>query len=91
MNFSQQSMIPNLESKEYLFCPNENCLNVPEIVYSYNPLKNEVQYKCKCHANYNKSMKMSLHEFLEKSNIICYECRKVIKESNFLFCKNCAY
>ena len=89
MNFSQQSMIPNLESKEYLFCPNENCLNVPEIVYSYNPLKNEVQYKCKCHANYNKSMKMPLHEFLEKSNIICYDCRKIIKESNFLFCKKC--
>ena len=89
MNFSNQLMISNLESKEYLFCPNENCINVPEIIYSSNPLKNEVQYKCKCTNNYNKSMKMSLHEFLEKSNIICYECRKVIKESNFLFCKNC--
>ena len=34
-------------------------------------------------------MNKELDEFLEKSNIICYECKKPIMEINFLFCKNC--
>ena len=81
----------NLEkqSKIHLFCPSEKCLNVPEIFYSYNPLKNEVQYKCNCNANFDKKINMNLQEFLDKSDLICHECKKVITDSNFLFCKTC--
>ena len=64
----------NLEqqSKIYMFCPSEKCLNVPEIFYSYNPLKNEVQYKCNCNANFDKKINMNLQEFLDKSDLICH-------------------
>ena len=72
-----------------MLCPSEKCLNVPEIFYSYNPLKNEVQYKCNCNANFDKKINMNLQEFLDKSNLICHECKKVITDSNFLFCKTC--
>ena len=82
INLHQQSM-------DYLFCPSENCLNVPEIFYSYNPLKNEVQYKCNCNANYDNKININLQEFLDKSNLICHECKKAITDSNFLFCKTC--
>ena len=75
------------ESSQYLFCPSENCFNVPEIFYLFNPLKNEVKYKCSCDSSNDK--KLSLQEFLEKSVLTCYECRKIISDSNFLFCKNC--
>ena len=77
------------QSKNYLFCPTEKCLNVPEIFYSYNPLKNEVQYKCNCNVNLDKKININLQEFLDKSDLICHECKKVITDSNFLFCKTC--
>ena len=89
MNLPLQLMNINPQLKEYLFCPNETCLNVPEVSYSYNPLNSEIHYKCKCNNNYNNEMNKELDEFLEKSNIICYECKKPIMEINFLFCKNC--
>ena len=74
-------------SSQFLFCPSENCFNVPEIFYLFNPLKNEVKYKCSCDSEHGKQL--SLQEFLEKSVLICYECRKIISDSYFLFCKNC--
>ena len=77
------------QSKNYLFCPSEKCINVPEIFYSYNPLKNEVQYKCNCNVNLDKKININLQEFLDKSDLICHECKKVITDSNFLFCKTC--
>ena len=89
MNSSSQLENINRPSKEYLFCPNVNCLNVPEIYYSFNPIKTEVKYKCICNNNYNTEIKMALNEFLEKSHLICNECRKAIIEQKFLFCKNC--
>ena len=82
MNLHQQS-------KNYLFYPTEKCLNVPEIFYSYNPLKNDVQYKCNCNVNLDKKININLQEFLDKSDLICHECKKVITDSNFLFCKTC--
>ena len=72
---------------QYLFCPSENCFNVPELFYLFNPLYNEVKYRCSCDSEHDK--KLSLQTFLEKSVLICYECRKKINDSNFLFCKNC--
>ena len=72
---------------DFLFCPSENCFNVPIILYLYNPLKNEVLYKCECDPGHEK--KLELHEFLEKSCLICLQCRKAINDSNILFCKNC--
>ena len=72
---------------QYLFCPSENCFNVPELFYLFNPLNNEVKYRCSCDSEHDK--KLSLQTFLEKSVLICYECRKKINDSNFLFCKNC--
>ena len=89
MNLSSQLDNVNHQSKEFLFCPTENCFNIPEISYSYNPLKAEVQYKCKCNNNYNKEMKVELNEFSPKSNVVCSQCRKSIIESKFLFCKYC--
>ena len=81
----------NIQQKkyhEYLFCPSENCLNVPEIYYSYNPLKPEIQYKCKCQNNEQK-INMNLQEFVEKSNIFCHYCKKIINDDNFFICSDC--
>ena len=82
INLHQQSM-------DYLFCPSENCLNVPEFFYSYNPIKSEVQYKCNYNANFDNKININLQEFLDKSDLKCHECKKVITDLNFLFCKTC--
>ena len=76
----------NKEPHEYLFCPSEKCFNIPEINYIYNPLKQDIKYKCNCQDN---EQKMNLQDFLEKTNIICHSCRKIIREENFFICSDC--
>ena len=86
------SQLTNLNHNpiNYLLCPKDNCFNVPEILYDYNPLKSKVKYKCNCNANYDKEISTNLQIFLEKTNIIiCRECDKIIKDANVFFCKNC--
>ena len=88
-NISQLTNL-NHNSNNYLLCPTDNCFNVPEILYNFNPLKSEVKYKCNCNANYDKSISTNLQVFLEKANIIiCRECNKIIKDTNVFFCKSC--
>jgi len=41
------------QQKKYIYCPSRNCANIPEIKYSYNPLKTEFQYNCECQKNRN--------------------------------------
>ena len=79
----------NSESHEYLFCPSEQCLNIPIIEYQYNPLKNDIQYKCICQDNNNAMINMNLQEFLEKSNITCHDCKRIIEGENFYICSDC--
>ena len=74
------------EAHEYLFCPSENCINIPEISYSYNPLKHNIKYKCNCQVN---EQNINIQEFLEKSNIICHYCKEIIKEENYFVCSDC--
>ena len=76
----------NKEPHEYLFCPSEKCFNIPEIKYIYNPLKQDINYKCNCQIN---EQKMNLQDFLEKTNIICHSCRKIIRNENFFICSDC--
>ena len=80
VNLSEQSM-------DCFFCPADNYLNAPEIFYSYNPLKSEAQYKCNFKGDYNKKITINLQKFLEKSEIICHECKKIITNSNIFFVK----
>ena len=89
MDSSSKSVNLPEQSMDCLFCPSDNCLNVPETFYSYNPLKSEVQYKCICNGDYNKIITINLQKFLEKSEIICHECKKIITDSDILFCKDC--
>ena len=78
-------------SHEYIFCPSKNCLNVPEIEYSFNPIKQDILYKCKCHNNSEQKLVMNLHDFLEKSksNIICDYCKSTTKDDKFSICHDC--
>ena len=79
----------NFQQNEYLFCPSKNCLNIPEIYYSYNPIQHDIQYRCKCQVNNEHKIKMNIKEFLEKSNIICQSCKQIITEENFFICSDC--
>ena len=76
----------NLEPNEYLFCPSEDCANVPKINYLFNPLKQNIQYECICK---NEKQNMNIKEFLDKSNIICHSCKNIIKGENFHICSDC--
>ena len=85
MNESISHKILNENSN--LFCPNNNCLHVPEIIYSYNPLNSYIQYKC--NSQNNEEIKMSLDEFLEKaSNIKCSKCGLNLG-NDIYYCKKC--
>jgi hypothetical protein len=79
----------NPQSNKYLFCPSGNCLNTPEILYSFNPLKSELQYNCKCNPNNNQKIYMNIQEFIDKSKIICNDCKKAIIDENFMYCLDC--
>ena len=66
--------------------PSENCTNIPEISYDYNPLKQNVKYKCLCKIN---EQNMNIQKFLEKSNLNCHYCKEIIKDENFFVCSEC--
>ena len=46
-------------NNNYLFCPNDYCLSVPEVLYTYNPLNSFIQYKCKDHENGEKKNELT--------------------------------
>ena len=80
----------NLNSN-YLLCPNKDCINIPEIIYKFSPLKSFVQYKCNLHNNENL-IQNELSQFLTISShdILCPFCKCEIKSNiNFHFCKQC--
>ena len=71
-------------------CPNSNCINIPEISYSYDPLNPSIKYKCnnyKAHIMIEENMK--LEDYLQKSsvNIHCSFCSGLIFENEFIFSK----
>ena len=52
-------------------CPNDNCINIPEISYSYDPINPSIKYKCnnsKAHRLIEERMK--LETFLKKTSAI---------------------
>ena len=78
------------QQKKYIYCPSRNCANIPEIKYSYNPLKTEFQYKCECHKNRVCQANLNLQKFLEKSSeIYCSNCNQKILENKVYYCANC--
>ena len=76
----------NKPNNNCITCPSGNCLNMPEIYYSNTIIKSEIQFKCICQNNTNKSI--DLKEFLKKSNFICRKCGKNISK-NVIYCKDC--
>ena len=71
-------------------CPKSNCINIPEISYSYEPLNPTIKYKCnnsKAHIMIEESMK--LEDYLQKTflNIHCSFCNDLIFENEFIFSK----
>ena len=64
----------NSTTNDYIFCIYDKCLNIPEIMYTYNPLNSDIMYRCDFHNN--KEIKhVDISEFLEKSSKIkCSEC-----------------
>ena len=78
------------QQKKYIYCPSRNCANIPEINYSYNPLKTEFQYKCECQKNRNFQANLNLQKFLEKSSeIYCSNCNQEIFDNKIYYCSNC--
>ena len=77
-------------SNKYIFCPSGNCLSIPQINYSYNPLKTKFDYKCKCQKNENNKMKMTLKEFLKSSSHLkCFFCQRELLDDKINYCQDC--
>ena len=77
-----------IDSNKYIFCPSGTCLNMPEILYSHNPLRTNFQFKC---TNINdKKEIIDLREFLERSaHIKCFSCQRKILDDKISYCKDC--
>ena len=74
---------------KYTFCPSGNCLNIPEIKYSYNLLNTQFQFKCVCQ-KYNNNTEMNLNEFLFKSSQLnCYSCSRKLLDGQIIYCIEC--
>ena len=79
----------NSATNDYIFCIYDKCLNIPEIMYTYNPLNSDIMYRCDFHNN--KEIKhVDISEFLEKSSKIkCSECELNINYEFLYYCKQC--
>ena len=83
------NFLPNSATNNFIFCPNNNCLNIPNIKYDYNPLQSNIQYICNYNNN-NEINNINLSQFLEKSsNIKCSKCQLNIKNNDIYYCKEC--
>ena len=83
------NFLPNNATNNFIFCPNNNCLNIPNIKYDYNPLQSNIQYICNYNNN-NEINNINLSQFLEKSsNIKCSKCQLNIKNNDIYYCKEC--
>ena len=74
-----------------LVCPNNGCMNIPDIIYTYDPLNPTVQYRCSSH-NKESEEKMNLSLFLRNcsQNFICAFCQLELNYDNTNFyCKQC--
>ena len=73
-----------------LICPNNNCLNIPEISYSYEPMNPTIKYKCNSISHEPIEKKMKLNDFLANTfpNIQCSICNNIIKNKEFIYSKN---
>ena len=84
------SNIDLLKNTKYFFCPSGNCLNIPEINYSYNPLKTDFKYTCSCQNDINPIKELALKEFLEQaSSLNCLICKKKIFDEQIIYCIEC--
>ena len=84
--------ISNIEAQNnnYIFCPSGNCLKIPEINYTYNPLKTDFKYSCSCQINNETNTAMELKEFLDNSSSLnCFICRKQIFDEQIIYCTEC--
>ena len=80
----------NTAINDKIYCIYDNCINIPEILYSYNPLKSDILYRCNFHSNKKDIEYINLSEFLQKSsNIKCFECQLNITNDNLYYCKVC--
>ena len=92
MNSSSTSMsnIDFQKNTKYFFCPSGNCLNIPQINYSFNPLKTDFKYSCSCNNNINSITEIELKEFLERtSSLNCSICKKKIFDEQIIYCIEC--
>ena len=74
------------DSNKLLLCP-YNCLHIPEIIYSFEPMNSLIEIKCPIK---NKKERMKLEDFLIKSykSIKCHLCQKLILDKEFILFKN---
>ena len=81
----------DLKERSIFVCPKNNCTNIPEIIYTYEPFNPIINIKCNSKTHENKEEKMMLKDFLIKSNkvIKCPICFNIINNNEFLYCKNC--
>ena len=83
----------NTQPIKYIFCPTGNCLNVPEIHYSNNPLKTEFHYICICQNNNNNNNSRdnnNLTEFLNNSSQLnCSSCMRKLIDGQIIYCIEC--
>ena len=87
---TSMSNIDFQKNTKYFFCPSGNCLNIPQINYSFNPLKTDFKYSCSCHNNINSITEIELKEFLERtSSLNCSICKKKIFDEQIIYCIEC--
>ena len=72
-------------------CPNNNCITIPEISYSFEPLNSIIKYKCNnTKTNILIEEKIKLGDFLKNTStaIQCSLCKGLIFEEELFFAKN---
>ena len=53
----------DLKERSIFVCPKNNCTNIPEIIYTYEPFNPIINIKCNSKTHENKEEKMMLRFF----------------------------
>ena len=80
-----------IKENSLFLCPKNNCSNIPELSYSYDPFNPIIKFKCNSKIHGFIEEELLLEEYLKNSSksIECPYCNKNIVDNVFCFCKNC--
>ena len=79
----------NIDNANIIICPNNTCIQIPKISYSYEPMNPSIKLKCNSKVHEKLEKKIDLEELLKSSSFKfeCSYCLCKIEDFEFIYNK----